>query len=242
MYKIVDNIMINFEDYDDGKEIVLLHNWGQNLEEMDSLGRELNGNRKILLDFPGFGDSEEPNEPYDLDDYADVLRRLLSDLNVNNPIVVGHSFGGKVAIKYASQYDVEKLILIATPYKSKNETFKDKLFYTNGKSRITSFIKKCVGPDDYKNSSAIMKETFVNVVSENVMQEAKTIKVPTLIICGNNEKYTPITMAEELNNQMVNSSIIELQGSSDSYLKNTTRMANLLNKYIDGHKVRKRIK
>ena len=242
MFKIIDDIIVNFIDYDDGKPIVLLHDWNQNLETMDSLGRSLTNYRKILLDFPGFGDSEEPSKAYNLDDYADALRKLLLELKIENPILVGNCFGGRVAIKYASKYVVEKLILLATPYKNDIQSFKEKMFYTSKNTFIGNLVKKCVGSKDYKELSDVMKETYVNVSSENILDDARQINVPTLLICGNEEGNVSLNIVEELTSHLNNADIIELQGSRDGYLQNGERMAGLLNKYLDGHKVKKRIK
>lgn len=110
----VHNTNVNYIQYGRGKDIVLLHGWGQNIEMMQFLGDPLSNSYRItILDFPGFGESEEPQEVWNITDYANMLHELLTKLKIENPTLIGHSFGGRVAIRYAAQYPVEKLVLLA---------------------------------------------------------------------------------------------------------------------------------
>jgi len=58
----IGNLNLNYIQYGKGKDIILLHGWGQNIAMMQPLGNELSGCRITILDFPGFGESEEPKE------------------------------------------------------------------------------------------------------------------------------------------------------------------------------------
>ena len=85
MEKIVDNIKINYVDYGEGDVVVLLHGWGQNIEMMDFLGKRLINNRKIILDFPGFGESDEPKNTWIIDDYELMLEDFIKELKIKKP-------------------------------------------------------------------------------------------------------------------------------------------------------------
>ena len=99
---------INYVQYGEGKDIVLLHGWGQNIEMMKFLGdRFCEEFRITILDFPGYGESPEPNSAWYISDYCDLVHELVTELKIKNPILIGHSFGGRVAIKYASLYEVD---------------------------------------------------------------------------------------------------------------------------------------
>ena len=103
MIKKIKDININYTQYGKGKDVVLLHGWGQNIQMMDPLGKNLSDEFRItILDFPGFGSSETPNFAYNISDYTESLHELLDSLGIDNPILIGHSFGGRVAISYAS--------------------------------------------------------------------------------------------------------------------------------------------
>ena len=106
---------INYIQYGSGEDIVLLHGWGQNIEMMKPLGNCFPDKKITILDFPGFGDSSNLEKAYTIYDYVEVLEELLEVLNIKKPIIMGHSFGGRVAIVYASRNDVEKLVLFGAP-------------------------------------------------------------------------------------------------------------------------------
>ena len=127
-----DGIKINYVDLGkkDAEAIVYLHGWGQNIEMMQPIANPfLQTNRIIILDLPGFGASEEPKESWSLDEYVEMIHSLLSELKIDTPNIIGHSFGGKLALLYASKYKTKRLVLLASPYKVKIQkiTFKMKV-------------------------------------------------------------------------------------------------------------------
>ena len=118
----VKDIDINYIQYGMGKDIVLLHGWGQNIEMMDPLGKKLENKYRItIIDLPGHGKSMEPKEEITIYDYCEIVKEVLDKLNIKNPIIIGHSFGGRIAIIYASKYKTEKLVLLGAPCIRKKE-------------------------------------------------------------------------------------------------------------------------
>ena len=63
----------------------------------------INEPNTIIVDLPGFGESNEPDIIWTMYDYAECIHELLKSLKVKNPILVGHSFGGKISLIYASK-------------------------------------------------------------------------------------------------------------------------------------------
>ena len=164
---------INYIQYGSGKDIVLLHGWGQNIEMMEPLAKNFPEYRITILDFPGFGKSEEPLSPLTIYDYIEILREFLSLLKIENPILIGHSFGGRVSIGYSSKYEIEKLVLFGSPCirnhkTSKKEVLLKKIKQMPGMKKIGEFAKNYIGSDDYKKATPIMRETLVNVVNEDL--------------------------------------------------------------------------
>ena len=182
--------------YGAGKDIILLHGWGQNIEMMKPIGDKLQENYRItIIDFPGFGNSKEPKEAWNIADYSNLLHELTEKLQIKDPILIGHSFGGRVAIKYASLYPVSKLILLASPcvrIKDKKRDRKTKVLKTLKKLPGMKFIaekaKNFIGSRDYKKASPLMKKVLVNTVNEDLTENAKKIKVPTLLIWGDQDE------------------------------------------------------
>ena len=122
----IKDVNINFIQYGNkkGKNVVLLHGWGQNISMMDPIGKRLEKDFHITnIDLPGFGNSSEPTYGYTIYDYYEVIDELLTKLKIDNPILIGHSFGGRIAIVYAAKKKVDKLVLLSSPFKRSLKNF-----------------------------------------------------------------------------------------------------------------------
>ena len=85
MFKKIRNVKINYKQYGKGEEVVLLHGWGQNIEMMMSLAKPFSKKYNVLIiDLPGFGNSDEPKEVWDIYDYADMVYELSKELKIDN--------------------------------------------------------------------------------------------------------------------------------------------------------------
>ena len=101
----IDDIEVNYIQYGKGKDVLLLHGWGQNIEMMKPIGDNLcNKCRVTILDFPGFGESLEPKCAWTIDDYSNMLEKFINKLGIKKPIIIGHSFGGRVIIKLVNMF------------------------------------------------------------------------------------------------------------------------------------------
>lgn len=229
MFKTIKNIKINYKQYGEGKDVVLLHGWGQNIQMMEPLGNLLNSKYKVtIIDLPGFGLSEEPDFNFDLYDYVEVLKELFDYLKIKNPVLVGHSFGGRLGIIYASKYKVSKLVLFGAPcvrHKPKvKKSFKQRIFNFIKKYKIFSPLveemKKHIGSVDYRNATPVMRNVLVRTVNEDLSEYAKQIKCPVLMIWGDKDTAAPVEHAKELDSLLNNSKFIILSGTHYCYLEN----------------------
>lgn len=120
----VNNVFVNYIKYGEGSDtIVLLHGWGQNIAMMKGIGDRLQKYFQIvIIDLPGYGESDEPKYAWTINDYVDCIHTLLAKLDVQNPILIGHSFGGKISLLYASIYKVKKLVCLASPFRKDKES------------------------------------------------------------------------------------------------------------------------
>ena len=112
MLKNIKGVKVNYFFHDIGADVslVLLHGWNQNIEMMMPIGEKFFDRYNVLIiDLPGFGKSEEPKEVWSIYDYSSLVHDLINELKINNPILIGHSFGGNIALVYASLYDVNAL-------------------------------------------------------------------------------------------------------------------------------------
>lgn len=206
MYKY-NGININYKDYGDKNKtpIVYLHGWGQNIEMMEPIANPFQKtNRLIIIDLPGFGASVEPDYAWTLEDYADMIHSLLESLNIKNPNLIGHSFGGKISIIYASKYKVNRLMLLASPFKVKVKKLSwkvrvlKKLKNVPFLGPIADKIKSHMGSTDYRNAKPLMRDILVKHVNTDLTETAKKIKCPTFIIWGTNDDAVPVEDAHEL--------------------------------------------
>ena len=236
----IRNININYIQYGSGSDVVLLHGWGQNIAMMKPIGDRLQKNHRItILDFPGFGDSEEPKNALTVYDYCEILEELLKKLKVKKPVIMGHSFGGRIAIIYASRNEVEKVVLFGSPCIRKEVKPSLKLRMLKslkkipGINKLEGFAKNHMGSRDYKNASEIMKKILVNVVNEDLSECAKKINVPTLLIWGDRDTEAPVEDAKELEKIIPDAGLIVLPNSTHyAYLENLPQVINILNNFL----------
>ncbi len=241
----IKNININYTIYGNelGQSIVFLHGWGQNIEMMKPLANLLKKDYKIIIiDLPGHGKSDEPNYPWTVNDYKEAIKELLTKLNINKPTLVGHSFGGKISLLYASEYEINKLIVLGSPFKAntKNKTLKTKVLKFLKKvpiiNKFEEFAKKRIGSTDYKNATPIMRQVLVNTVNHDITENIKKIKNPTLIIWGNLDEAVPLNDAYELESLIDDSAVVVLEnGSHYAYLENVNQVANMIKSLVGGN-------
>ena len=238
MIKKVKDLNINYIQYGKGKDVILLHGWGQNIKMMDPLGKNLGDNFKItILDLPGFGSSEIPNFAYNINDYTELLYEFLQELKIENPILIGHSFGGRIAINYASLYKVDKLVLFGSPFiVRKNNGLKVKILKSLKNisilNNLAETMKNYLGSEDYKEAKGVMREILVKTVNTDLRESASKIKAPTLLIWGENDVAVPISEAKELEKTIKDSALIVLPGTHYCYLENLNRVVSILEHFI----------
>ena len=242
MNKTIKNVNVNYELYGEGKDtLVLLHGWGQNIEMMKPIGDKMSFNHQILIvDLPGHGLSDEPDFAWTLYDYVEMLKELIEDLKLKKVVLIGHSFGGKIALLYASMYKVEKVVVFGSPYKQKikNDSLKLKILKTlkkiPGLNKLEDVAKKHIGSTDYKNASKIMREILVNHVNLDITEDVKKISVPLLIVWGTNDQAVPIEDAYELEKLVPDSGLVVYQNCTHyAYLENLAQTINVLKSFLD---------
>ncbi len=223
-----------------GQAVVLLHGWGQNIQMMRPIGDNLMDKDVIIIDLPGHGKSDEPKEIWLLDDFVEMIHSLLEKLGISNPVLIGHSFGGKISLMYASKYDVKKLILFGSPFKAKKNPdslkvkFLRKMKTLPGMKRLAEEMKKHMGSVDYRNASPIMRGILVKHVNTDITDLVKKIKCPTIIIWGTCDQAVPIEDAYELEKLIRDSAVIPYEGCTHyAYLERLGQTNSIINKFLE---------
>ena len=235
------DIKINYIRYGKGKDtIVLLHGWGQNIEMMKMVADPFESDYDIIIiDLPGHGKSEEPKRVYTLYDFVDCVKSLLDSLKIKNPILIGHSFGGKISLLYASMYEVKKIILFGSPFKCeiKKISLKTKMLKTAkkvpGLNKLEEFAKKHIGSTDYKNASPLMRQILVEHVNLDITDDVKKIKCPTLIIWGTLDDAVPVERAYELENLISDAGVVIYENCTHyAYLERLGQTISVLKSFL----------
>lgn len=229
------------------KYLVFLHGWGSDLNSFLWLKSYFeNDYSLIFLDFDGFGKTGDPKEALSVFDYVQKLKKLLDSFDdIEELVFIAHSFGGRVAIKflffYQSDYKKTSLCLIdsagikprrnliywfrVSRYKKlkskKNKTQKDL-------EKLNSF-----GSSDYRLLSPVMKQTFVNVVNEDLSRFAKFLNCRTLIVWGEKDTETKTYMAKKLNRLIKGSNLVFLKNAGHfSFIENKQEFIIILDSFL----------
>lgn len=241
MYKY-KGIEINYKEY--GKKgndaIVYLHGWGQNIQMMEPIANPfVNTNHLVIIDLPGFGASEEPKEAWTLDDYVDMIHELLKSLKIDNPNLVGHSFGGKLSLLYSTKYKTRRIVLLASPYKVKQNPESTKLKMLKKLKKVpilgnfADLAKKFMGSTDYKNASPRMREILVKHVNTDLTDKLDKVKCPTLLIWGTADAAVPYEDAVELEKSIKDAGLVTYEGATHyAYLERLQQTINVLKSFI----------
>ncbi len=241
MIKQIANVNINYVDYGEGTNtLVFLHGWGQNIAMMKPIADPFcKEHRIIILDLPGFGESAEPDSVWSLYDYVEMLHTFLEELKVTDPILLGHSFGGKISLLYGTKYSVKKIVTFGSPYKREVQKISMKTKVLKGLKKVPvvnkleGFAKKHIGSTDYKNASPLMREIMVNHVNLDISNELNKIKAPTLLIWGTLDEAVPLEQAYELEKLISDAGVVEFPNCTHyAYLENLVGTINVLRNFL----------
>ena len=210
--------------------ILILHGWGSCAEHWRGVAERLQAAGHIVYspDLPGFGESAALEKPWSIEDYFYWVREYCEKNNLSRFLLVGHSFGGGLAVKIASAYPekILGLILIA-PKIRRQKTFRyylgvslakigEVVFFIPFLSSLRPFARRAlyslIGTKDYYKldveKSLNLKETFKLIVKMDVTLLLPEIKRPTFIIWGDKDRLTPIKDAYMTNKKIENSKLL----------------------------------
>lgn len=249
MFIEVEDMKINYVVSGEGKDVVILHGWGCEIKTVQPIHKFLEKYFKVYsLDLPGFGGSDEPQYPFGGADYARVVDGFLKQLNIDNPILIGHSNGGRTSIHLAAKRKVNKLILVDSSgikpkrslnyyvkvytYKAMKNIFNLPLLRQH-KEKMMEKYKKKVGSSDYKNASGVMQSTLVKLVNEDARDLLPQIKVPTLLIWGEKDTATPVGDAKIMEKMIPDAGLVVFKNASHySYLDNLNQFLIVVKEFL----------
>lgn len=218
-----------------GPCVVLLHGWGANKEAMGIITEALVSEYTVIApDLYGFGASKI-EKPLTLDDYATGVVTVLLKENIKSAVFIGHSFGGRIAVRLAARRPdlVKKLILIDSA--GLKPRFSCKKFIrraANAFGKATGLFQP-KGSRDYEDSSGYLRATFLNVIHDFQNGECPLIRCPAMIIWGSSDRDTPPYMARRFKKLIPQSVLYILPKSGHfSYLDSPNRTIFLIKEFL----------
>lgn len=249
----INGLSVEYDIIGSGKyNLLILHGWGANYATFKPVTDILAKHFKIyLLNFPGCGNTEEPKTVWDVAAYAEFVKAFMKKLKIQNPIVFGHSHGGRVAIQMAGQKDCKfrKLVLIdAAGVKPKRK--KDYYIRVYGFKAIRGLSKLPVfswllsdfmeeyrqkfGSADYKAASPIMRQILSTVVNEDMTPFMPNIKIPTLLVWGGKDTATPVAHGQIMESLIPGSGLVVFeQAGHYAYLDNLSGFMAVIENFLE---------
>lgn len=200
-------------------EVLALHGWGRRGKDFSAA---LDGIDALALDLPGFGASPSPDEVIGAHGYADIVHQVF-DLFDRPPVLVGHSFGGRIAVCLAAKYPyrIKGLVLTGVPLVRLSPGKKPSIGYRVARrlnkigvvsdNRMET-LKRSRGSSDYRAATGVMRDVLVKVVNESYEPEMLALKSHVELIWGGKDTEVPIEVAEKANETIDDSNLTVLPG------------------------------
>ena len=205
-------------------DMIVLHGWGSSKSLMQrSFHLQLDGFRHIYIDLPGFGNST-CNVALTTEDYARIVELLMIHINASKDVIVGHSFGGKVAVLLKPKL----LVLMASAGIVVPKTFKVKFkiaFFKFLKMLGLAGMRSKFVASDAQNLSEPMYETFKNVVNEDFTEEFENFESKALLLWGKDDTATPLSSAKKIDSLIKDSSLEVYDGDHYFFMQHEKDVA-----------------
>lgn len=212
-------------------DILILHGWNVESPKYNPLVQLLTkkGHRVVIMDMPGFGKEAPPSRPFALHDYVSFVRTIMKKNRMKRPLVIGHSFGGRVGIILAAEHPklVGSLILTGVPGFLPESDAKVSFYYALArlgslifsipvlslcKDIARKILYKAAGATDYYRAEGIMRETFKLIIREDLVEPMKKLDLPVTIVWGSDDMTTPLWIAEKMHETIKGSKLSVIEG------------------------------
>ena len=259
----IDGLNIKYKTSGPGgraKVAVVLQGWGTDMNMYDSVAAAINDRYRVIqLDLPGFGDSEEPPESWSVDEYCDFFCKFMQEKKVKKAVIIGHSYGGRMAIKMGARsaegnlpFEISKIVLVDSagvmPTRSAAQNFKVKRYKAFKKfltsERIHALFPEVIdywlskqGSEDYKKASPVMKACLVKAVNEDLKDIMPSVKQETLLVWGSNDPDTPLSDANVMEDLMPNAGLVTIEGAGHySFLEQPALFRSIIRSFLEADK------
>ena len=214
----------------DADTVLFLHGWGGDL---NSFAGAYSAAAEWGVNCINFAFPKTVPESWSVYDYAACVRTFLIEVGAENPIIVGHSFGGRIALILAAQGLCKKLVLTDAAGLNPRFSLRKKLKIAAYHRRV-----KCgkpldgFGSVDYNNLDPKMRAVFVRIVNARLDRLLPFIKCKTLIFWGKDDRDTPLYMARRIEKAVKDCALITLHGGHYAYVDNMPTFHRILEAFL----------
>lgn len=248
-YEEINGVRTAYMEDGSGRDMVLLHGWGQNKEMMQAVFDHFRDRFHVVsLDFPGFGESEDPPEAWGVPDYEAHLEAFIRALGLKDMILIGHSFGCRVAIRYAADHpdEVRKMCLTGAagirPRQSLEAKVRTRMYKAGkwflqktGQNEKLEELQNRSGSEDYRNARGVMRPTFVKVVNDDISPILKDVKCSVLLVWGDQDTAAPLWMGQMMEKEMPDAGLAVFAGDDHwAYWHQADRFNRVLDVFLKG--------
>lgn len=248
----IDGVRVHYDEcgVPDGDPVLIMHGWGCNYTTVASIANVLkDGMRVVNVDLPGHGKSQEPPEVWGVEDFTRLIEKFIYKLNLGSPALIGHSFGGRIALLLSSRNPIREVVLVDAagikPHRKLKYYIKVYSFKTAkkilplflGKERGQKVIdawRGKAGSADYRNSSPMMRAVMSKCVNEDLKHVMPNIKASTLLIWGEEDTATPLSDAKTMEKLIPDAGLVSFPGCGHySFLDNPGGFRAVLRKFFE---------
>jgi pimeloyl-ACP methyl ester carboxylesterase len=231
-----------------GPAVLVLHGWGASIEAVYPIVTGLSPLATVYaLDLPGFGESDPPPQAWGVEDYQAFVAAFMDALSIEAPTIVGHSNGGRIAIRMAATEPARasKLVLVDAAGIRPRRTLS--WYRRVGMAKVGKYAARFLGsPGDRLRTRLVgkaasadylaageMRPTLVKLVNADLRPFLPAIGVPTLLVWGSQDSDTPIAHAHEMQRLIADAGLVTLEGAGHfSYLDQPARFARIVSHFI----------
>ncbi len=246
----INGLNIHYEEQGTGESVLFLHGWGSSMVPFVRLIDALKDTHRVVaVEFPGCGQSETMKTPWTNTDYCNFVIQFMEKVGLTDPVLIGHSHGGRVILELVGTARVHppKIILLDSagliPEKTARQkrraaSFKliKKTLTMPGIRRVSGGLlekaRKHYGSADYLAAPPVLRQTLVNLVNTDLSDLLPNITCPCLLIWGENDTDTPVAVAKRMEAAIPDAGLCLIKGGHFSFLDDTYAACAILRNFL----------
>jgi pimeloyl-ACP methyl ester carboxylesterase len=202
--------------------VLALHGWRRDHRDFD--GVFSSGIDAVALDLPGFGSAPAPETVWGSPEYADAVAAVLVEMQAR-VIVVGHSFGGRIAVHLAASRpdQVAGLVLSGAPlHRPPGARTRPRFGFKVARAMASrglikeqrmEALRQRYGSEDYRAASGIMRDVLVRTLAEDYSAALSAVRCPVELVWGDDDTAAPLSIAEQLNRELSQAHLVVCSGA-----------------------------